>query len=134
MLHDPDLSFNGRTVMNLKDKWRTLKEYEPRSAKRMPASCTPPGPRPAPRAQALIPAASSRARALEKRRYVLLDAQHRPVMTENLGLHLFTNYWPRDAALKVASRTKFYEQDGVKREEISIFLREFVGNNPRYGF
>jgi hypothetical protein len=67
------------------------------------------------------------------RRYVLLDAQHRPVHTENMGVHCYNNRWPRDAALKVASRARFYDMDGVKVDEISIYLREVATANVRYG-
>ena len=55
------------------------------------------------------------------RRYMLLTPDHQPLLSESGHPHYFHNRWPRDAALKVASRSEFYT-DG--RTEIDIYHRE----------
>ena len=67
------------------------------------------------------------------RRYVLLDAHHRVVPTKNMNQHEFRNRWPRDAALKIASRSQFYNINGTPVDEITIYLREIGPSGGRYG-
>ena len=134
MLHDASLSFNKRTVVDLKDKWRNLKKYTALSQHRafraptrgwwgcaVPLSALPdrqpqPGVHPP-----------------GKRKYMLMDAQHQPLQTKPNSAHFFLNRWPRDAALKVAARTKFYPMDGQQRaNEITIYLREVPLSSSSY--
>ncbi|CAM6032185.1 unnamed protein product, partial [Sphagnum compactum] len=60
----------------------------------------------------------------EVRRYILLDENHVPVRTNSDGYHVFQNRWPRDAALKVASRDEFYPRGPDDSTPFLIFLRE----------
>ena len=64
---------------------------------------------------------------LEIRRFLLLTPDHQPLLSLSGHRHFFNNRWPRDAALKVASRNEFYP-DGV--DEIEIYLREVKAVTP----
>lgn len=46
--------------------------------------------------------------AHKMRSFTVLDFNHRQLKTENGNPHVFRNRWPRDAALKAASRSEFY--------------------------
>lgn len=89
----------GRTSVDLKDKWRNMVNFK-------------------------------RYRDHEIRKYVLLDERHEFLVTSNKqgktsGYHYFHNRWPREAAMKVATRDEFYSgpEDGGP---IMIYLREIV--------
>lgn len=42
------------------------------------------------------------------RRFMLVDSTHQPILSNAGNQHIFRNRWPRDAALKVATRDEFY--------------------------
>ena len=45
------------------------------------------------------------------RRFVLVDSTHQMIRSDAGNLHVFSNRWPRDAALKVATKDEFYPLD-----------------------
>lgn len=85
-------SFNPhRTDVDLKDKWRNLTNYQPYSSH-------------------------------GKRTFVLLDENHQAMIRPDTGKpYRFSNRWPRDAALKAASKSELYED---ARNTTTIYVRE----------
>lgn len=63
------------------------------------------------------------------RHYKLLDQYHNPILTSSGNPHIYINRWPRDAASKVATKSKFYSENF---KSILIFLKETfsTGSNP----
>lgn len=57
------------------------------------------------------------------RKYMLLKADHTPLLTASGNPHIFVNRYPRDAALKVATKNEFYAEG---QSTITIFIRELV--------
>ena len=57
------------------------------------------------------------------RKYTLLRADHTPLLTTTGNPHIFMNRYPRDAALKVATRDEFYAEG---QPTITIFIQELV--------
>lgn len=97
ILKCPDYRFHPhRTQVDLKDKWRNLTAYRPYGSHGL-------------------------------REFILLDENHQPLIRPDTGRpYHFKNRWPRDAALKAASRDEFYLDDA---EVTTIFVRE-VGTTP----
>lgn len=60
------------------------------------------------------------------RRFILVDSAHQPLYTAANNLHIFNNRWPRDAAMKVATRDSTYplNADGTPQESVIIHLKE----------
>ncbi|PJF16568.1 hypothetical protein PSACC_03617 [Paramicrosporidium saccamoebae] len=82
-----------RVQIDLKDKWRNLTNYRPYGSH-------------------------------GKRTFVLLDADHNTIVRpDTLKPYRFNNRWPRDAALKAASKTEFYD---VGRTHTTIRVREIL--------
>lgn len=95
ILKCPDYKFHPhRRSIDLKDKWRNITAYRPYGSH-------------------------------GKRTFVLVDENHRPITRADNGKPFrFANRWPRDAALKAASRSEFYEPG---RETTTIYVREVTG-------
>ena len=63
---------------------------------------------------------------IQKRKFILLDQFHQPLLTVNGSIRTFNNKWPREAALKVASRSEFYRfKTANSNEYITIYLAKF---------
>lgn len=62
------------------------------------------------------------------RRYVLVNSEHQIINSPSGNPHVFNNRWPRDAALKVATRDEFYpfDENGNRPEVILIHLKEIM--------
>lgn len=92
ILKCPDYQFHQhRTQVDLKDKWRNLTAYRSYGSHGL-------------------------------REFILLDENHQPLVRPDTGRpYHFKNRWPRDAALKAASRDEFYS-DGTN--VATIFVRE----------
>lgn len=96
---DNDLTFNStRSEIDLKDKWRNLKNYKEFST-------------------------------LAKRTYMVLTAEHTPFLNPTTNNpYRFVNKWPRDAALKAASRPEMYQDDS---STCIIYIKEILSENYR---
>lgn len=121
-----------RTATDLKDKWRNLNHASP-SVKR---SAFSPPPR---RGSGSRHTHCARAPSAALRKFILLDAEHRPILNESGKPRVFQNKYgmahslrrrahtlpvrrlPRDAALKIASRDEFYV-NGVSASARCAFL------------
>lgn len=55
------------------------------------------------------------------RRFVLVNENHEPILTDRGHYHIFNNRWPADAATKVATKDFVY---GEGQESARIYLRE----------
>lgn len=55
------------------------------------------------------------------RRFVLVNENHEPILTNSNAYHVFNNRWPADAAIKVATKTFMYPPDVTK---VRAYLRE----------
>ena len=62
------------------------------------------------------------------RSYILVDKNHQPILNQNGNQKTFRNRYPRDAAMKVATKAEFYPTDD---SFIDIYLRETVGEGDR---
>lgn len=91
ILNDPELVFQDRTQVDLKDKWRNMTNK---------------------RAYSELPI----------RRFVLVNENHEPCLTEKGSYHIFNNRWPIDAATKVATKAFVYPEHA--RNTARIYLRE----------
>lgn len=62
------------------------------------------------------------------RRYALVNSKHQLIISPSGNPHVFNNRWPRDAALKVATRDEFYpiDENGHRPEIILIHLKEIM--------
>lgn len=72
------------------------------------------------------------------RRFVLLNSKHEPIISPSGNTHVFKNRWPRDAAMKVATRSEFYNLPGEPGQDksdpsrpILIYLREVMDETDR---
>lgn len=65
--------------------------------------------------------------ALPIRQYTILDKYHQPYRTRTGNLVCYRNRWPRDAALKAATKDEFYDGDPNKTTTI-IYVKE-IGND-----
>jgi hypothetical protein len=66
------------------------------------------------------------------RRFILVDAQHRPVLTPAGQFHVYNNRWPRDAAMKAATKDEMYPvhpATGAPVSETQIYLRELLASD-----
>lgn len=98
ILKDKSLHFNKkRTIVDLKDKWRNLKNYQHYSARPI-------------------------------RKYVLVNEHHVPMLNPSGNQRVFNSRYPRDAALKAATKDEFYQTD---KESSYIYLRELSGANDQ---
>ncbi len=67
------------------------------------------------------------------RKFVLLDSDHKPILNPSGLPRYYNNRWPRDAAMKIASKDEFYPKDlngQTIESSILIFLREVKDGNP----
>lgn len=96
ILKCPDFKFHPhRKHIDLKDKWRNIVAYRPYGSH-------------------------------GKRTFTLLDENHQQILRPNSNKpYRFVNRWPRDAALKAASRTEFYPAG----QTISIIYVREVGSD-----
>jgi len=96
ILADAELRFHGsRTQVDLKDKYRNVTSYRDYGS-------------------------------LPLRRYTVLDKEHQIIMNPvTRKPFFFKNRWPREAALKVASRQLFYQNGATTTR---IFLREVAAD------
>ena len=60
------------------------------------------------------------------RYYALLDKFHRPYRTGNDNIKIYKNRWPRDAALKAATKDEFYPTSDST--ETVIYVKEIPGS------
>lgn len=60
------------------------------------------------------------------RSYILVNSLHQPILNNSGRERVLRNRYPRDAALKVATKDEFYKNGA---EFIDIYLRELVGEN-----
>lgn len=62
------------------------------------------------------------------RQFVLVNSLHSEILTPAGNSHIFKNRWPRDAALKVATRDEFYplDENGKRVDSIVIYLKEVM--------
>lgn len=98
ILKDKSLYFNKkRTIVDLKDKWRNLKNYQQYSARPI-------------------------------RKYVLVNEHHVPTLSPSGNQRIFNSRYPRDAALKAATKDEFYQKD---KEFTYIYLRELNGTDDQ---
>lgn len=60
------------------------------------------------------------------RKFILVDSKHQPMYTTASNLHIFSNRWPRDAAMKVATRDSTYplNADGMPLDSAIVHLKE----------
>lgn len=60
------------------------------------------------------------------REFVLVNSQHQEIVTPAGNLHVFKNRWPRDAALKVATKDQYYtvDEEGKMADSVMIYLKE----------
>jgi hypothetical protein len=67
------------------------------------------------------------------RRFVLVNSKHEIVHSAAGNPHVFNNRWPRDAAMKVATRDEFYapNENGEAPDAILIHLKEIVEDRIR---
>lgn len=56
------------------------------------------------------------------RRFVMVDSTHQMIRSEAGNLHIFRNRWPRDAALKVATKDEFYPLDENNERATSAII------------
>lgn len=54
------------------------------------------------------------------RKFILVDENHEPILTDKSAEHVFNNRWPIDAAIKVATKNFIYGDSNNAR----IYLRE----------
>lgn len=96
---DPALTFDTtRTEIDLKDKWRNLKNYKEFST-------------------------------LAKRTYTVLTPEHTLFLNPTtMNPYRFVNKWPRDAALKAATRPEMYDGDS---STCTIYIKEIPSENFR---
>lgn len=59
----------------------------------------------------------------QMRKYMLIGANHEPILNRNGRIISFNNRWPRDAAMKVTSRDDFYPHP-ESTGPITIYLKE----------
>lgn len=105
ILNDSSLQFQDRTQVDLKDKWRNIKNYRAYSDTRTD----------------MVHGCSGLTRKLAFRRYMLVDANHEPVLTDSLNPHTFRNRWPIEAATKAATKSFVYAPG---QDTAEIYLRE----------
>ena len=64
------------------------------------------------------------------RSFIIVDANHRPMRNPSGQLRIFKNRWPRDAALKAASKDEMYPilnaQTNERAPTTSIYVRELL--------
>lgn len=60
------------------------------------------------------------------RSYILVDQNHQPLLNQNGHAPVLRNRYPRDAAMKIATRDEYYKNGN---EFIDIYLMESVGEN-----
>lgn len=67
------------------------------------------------------------------RRFVLVDSTHQMIRSEAGNLHVFRNRWPRDAALKVATKDEFYPLDENNERATSaiIHIKELLDQDAK---
>lgn len=96
ILQSGDFRFHPhRTQVDLKDKWRNITNYRPYGSHGL-------------------------------REFIMLDENHQPLIRPDTGRpYHFKNRWPRDAALKAASRDEFYLADSIIT---TLYVREIETN------
>lgn len=61
------------------------------------------------------------------RKFILIDENHKPILNASSSPHIYNNRWPRDAAMKVATKSRFYptlDHTGP----IVIYIRELASS------
>lgn len=101
ILRFKDFKFNPcRTQVDLKDKWRNLTAYRPYGSH-------------------------------GKRLFIIVDENHQPIIRPDTKKpYRFHNRWPREAALKAASRSEFYKSESVTT---IIYIREMENTSNSNG-
>lgn len=57
------------------------------------------------------------------RKFILIDENHKPILNISSSPHIYNNRWPRDAAMKVATKNRFYPTPD-HTGPITIYIRE----------
>lgn len=67
------------------------------------------------------------------RKFVLVDSTHQMIRSPAGNLHVFNNRWPRDAALKAATKDKFYPLDENDERSVTtlIHLKELLDQDGK---